>query len=214
MPPTFPSHQGLVAPLWRRWPDVFDAPALFIGAAMPDVVDGLMGLYHGVFGQRIGHTLAGLPLFSIPGGLVLWFLAHYLARRVPAWPRQSFLARIWNTGRRAFLDAPASGIIKGRWGRVLLSLCIGAFSHLFFDLISHGKLIWFYPWWIPERPFPSWWYIAWAHIPAPGYETPYPVGPHLMIWLFLGALGAWLLFYPMLRQPSEDTHRQRRRPSR
>ena len=44
MPLAFPSHQGLVAPLWRRWPDRYYVLALCIGAAAPDIVDGVLSL--------------------------------------------------------------------------------------------------------------------------------------------------------------------------
>jgi hypothetical protein len=60
MPLSFPSHQGLIAPLWRRWPAAFDVPALCAGAAMPDVVDGVAATWRGHFGQGIGHSYDGL----------------------------------------------------------------------------------------------------------------------------------------------------------
>ena len=39
MPLAFPSHQGLILPVARRWPAHFDGLALCVGAAMPDVVE-------------------------------------------------------------------------------------------------------------------------------------------------------------------------------
>ena len=69
MPMTIPSHQGFLAPLWRRWPACFDIAALCVGAALPDVVDGLIGLFRGHFGQGFGHSLLGMLLLGLPLGL-------------------------------------------------------------------------------------------------------------------------------------------------
>jgi hypothetical protein len=195
MPPSFPSHQGLIAPLWRRWPHLFDIPALFIGAAMPDVVDGVIGVNRGHFGQALGHSLIALPLLCIPGGLLLWWLAHRLATRTPFWPHPNWLARAWNHGLKAVRSSNPN-----LWkGKLFLSLALGSFSHLIFDLFAHGGFAWFYPWWTPHRMFPSWWYTAWIRLPVPGYREPYPVGPHFVVWVFLGLLGIYLLFYPFWR---------------
>ena len=98
MPFAFPSHQGLIAPLWRRWPRAFDIPALSVGAAMPDVVDGLIGAWRGHLGQGLGHSLAGMVFLCVPGGLMLWFGLHAAARRLRPVSRDSFLARSWNLG--------------------------------------------------------------------------------------------------------------------
>jgi len=70
MPLAFPSHQGLIAPLWRLRPDWFDIPGLFIGAAMPDVIDGVIGAFRGHLGQGLGHSLIALPLLCVPG---VWY---------------------------------------------------------------------------------------------------------------------------------------------
>jgi hypothetical protein len=40
---TFPAHQGLILPVIRRWPNSFDALALSVGAAMPDITDSFLG---------------------------------------------------------------------------------------------------------------------------------------------------------------------------
>ena len=199
MPFTFPSHQGLVAPLWRRWPGVFDAPALFIGAAMPDVVDGIAGAFYGYLGHGLGHSLIALPLLCVPGGLALWWLAHIAAQRLPASTRSGFLAHSWNVGLEAIVSTPSPHSGEVKWGKIGLSLGIGAGSHLFFDLISHGHFTLFYPWATEIRLFPDWWHIAWARLSVPGYQDPYPVGPHLLMWLFLGTLGIYLLFAPVYR---------------
>lgn len=163
---------------------------------MPDVVDGIIGAFHGHFGQTIGHSFVGLGLFCLPGGLILWLALHKAARRVRSARGSGFLARSWNRGLATFL----AGAGTGRWRRILAGLGLGAFSHMFFDLISHGGFPWLLPWVPKIRIFPDWWYVTWMRLDVPGYREPYPVGPHFIVWLFLGILGAYLLFRPVIRR--------------
>jgi hypothetical protein len=93
------------------------------------------------------------------------------------------------------LDADPAGVSQYvYWRRIGVASLVGAFSHLFFDFISHGNFLWFYPWYEDAHFFPAWWYTKWFEIPLPGYRNPYPAGPHLVVWLFLSLLGIWLLF--------------------
>ena len=202
MPFAFPSHQGLIAPLWRFRPELFDVPAMFIGAAMPDVIDGIIGAGRGHLGQGLGHSLIALPLLCTPLGLVFWWITRKVACHWTLSKHNGFLARAWNAGLASVHHSPAPGTRTCQAVRVVLSLGLGAFSHLFFDLISHGGFTWFYPWMPKSRIFPSWWYVTWYELPVFGYKEPYPVGPHFVMWLFLGLVGIVLLFYPYLLTPA------------
>lgn len=203
MPFAFPSHQGLIAPLWRRWPTLFDVPALFIGAAMPDVIDGLIGAFRGHLGQGLGHSLIALPLLCVPGGLALWWLAHVAGRHLRTWKRDNFWARAWNAGLTSVQSSPVPGTRSRQVARVVLSMGLGVFSHLVFDLISHGGFVWFYPWMPKTKIFPSWWYIVWTEASVPGYRQ-YAIGPHFLMWIFLGIVGIVLLFYPYRRKQDRN----------
>ncbi len=191
MPFAFPSHQGLIAPLWHRWPNRFDVPALCIGAATPDIVDGIAGAFRGGLGQWYGHTLIGLLLLVLPAGVLLnWLAVRFgvqLGRR-GLWPN----AAAWLLSARN----PERTPLRRAW-RAAESIYIGGFSHLFFDFISHGNFLWFYPWYENPHFFPAWWYTKWFEIPLPGYRNPYPAGPHLVVWVFLGLLGAFMLLWPL-----------------
>jgi hypothetical protein len=165
MPLAFPSHQGLVLPLARRWPERFDALALCVGAAMPDLVDGVVGLWRGHLGQSYGHSLMGVIVFCGPLGLLLTWLLATLAPRL-------------GTGRRRLV----------LWSQSLLA---GAASHLLFDALSHDGCLWFYPWRARTRFFGPWWSGAWFHIPLPFYERLYAFAPHTVVWCILTVLGAW-----------------------
>ena len=225
MPLTFPSHQGLILPLARRWPRRFDALALCAGAAMPDVVDAIFGLFRGHLGQTYGHTLAGMFLFSWPGGLLLtWLLvmtAAYLSKRIDRARRiQSALAGLaYSPAQNA--GTPGARVSRSRLVFLSLSIWVGALSHLLFDFVSHGNCLWLYPLLGNSRIFPEWWYASWFEIPVPFYEETYPFGPHLVVWIGLTVVGALLFFGPVLRRrrgarrcsgndenPGTSSHRQ------
>ena len=175
MPLAFPSHQGLIAPLWRRWPKHFDALALCVGAAAPDIVDGITGPFRGGLGQWYGHSLFGLFVFCWPLTVLLTLGFAPLAKR--------WLIGEWNPTWRVFL----------------ISSWLGAFSHLFIDFLSHGNFLWFFPWYTNPHFFPSWWYIKWGEISLPGYRNPYPFGPHLIVWIVFGVVGIIMFFWPWLK---------------
>lgn len=196
MPLAFPSHQGLVLPLARRWPRHFDALALCVGAAMPDVVDGFLGLGRGHLGQWYGHTLVGTIVFCLPGGLLLtWLLVvvtTHLSRRLDPMRRfQRTLACLAHPSASQ-VDAAKTRVIRNRLASVSPSVWIGALSHLLWDFVSHGNCLWLYPLCGNTRVFPSWWYTTWFEIPVPFYEEPYPFGPHFVVWVALTLLGAAL----------------------
>lgn len=195
MPLAFPSHQGLVAPLWRRWPATFRALPVCCGALAPDVVDGAIGAWRGYLGQGYGHSLFGLFVFCLPVGMLLTWATAAAGTRLRA--RGGWLERArqssasWSESPRA-LDSQRRGWV------LLVSVLAGALSHAFFDFVSHGNFLWLYPWYKDPTFFPTWWYTEWLSIPLPGYRQPYPAGPHLLVWIALSGLGAWMF----LRKPS------------
>lgn len=163
MPLAFPSHQGLVLPLQRRFPQHIDAVALCVGAALPDIVDAVAWPFRGELGQWLGHSLLGVAS-CVPTGLALAWLTRRLLRR------------------RAILPLL----------RDALSVAVGALSHVLFDLVTHGSLRLLWPWYVDDHAFPSWWYHAWAGIPLPFYREPYPFAPHTIAWILLSIAGAVL----------------------
>lgn len=178
MPLAFPSHPGLVAPLWRRWPARFDALGCALGAAAPDIVDGLLGAARGHLGQWYGHSLLGLFVLDVPVTLLL----VPLCRALP-------FARV-RALRRAAL------------GVLAFSAWIGALSHIASDFVSHETFMLLLPWVEPRRIFPEFWYARWFEVPLPGYREPYPIGPHFAVWTLLTVVGAVLFFSRVGRRPS------------
>jgi hypothetical protein len=188
MPLAFPSHQGLILPLWRRFPRHIDALGLCVGAAMPDVVDGLAWPLRGELGQWLGHSLLGVVIAATPLGVLATVL---LRRRLP----RAWLARL----------GEGHGFAT-RW-RVLWSVALGALSHVAFDLPTHAgcKLLW--PWYVNDDLFPDWWCHRWAEIPLLVYREPYPLAPHTLSWLVLTLLGAWLFMrclWPRQKEAAGD----------
>jgi hypothetical protein len=184
VPVAFPSHPGLIAPLWRRWPNAFSAGGCIVGAMVPDVVDGAIGVARGALGQGIGHSLLGLFALCIPVGLAIDLPARRLIRALaPSGALWRFLTR--GIPRR---DAPVRAGVEA-W-----SIGVGAFSHLAFDFVSHGNFLWLYPWYDDPEFFPDFWYARWFEVPLPGYADPYPIGPHFLVWVLLSVAGAVLYF--------------------
>jgi hypothetical protein len=194
VPLAFPSHQGLIAPLWRRWPSRFQVLGCCVGAAVPDIVDGAYGLLRGHLGQAYGHSLLGLLLLCVPTGLALNAAIKWVGRaldRTATGARLRWLAR----SIHRWSAAPTRSV-------EVMSVAVGAFSHLVFDFVSHGNFLLLLPWYEDEAFFPAFWYAHWADVRLPFYERPYPIGPHFAVWTALSVAGAWLLFAPGQEPPS------------
>jgi hypothetical protein len=179
VPVAFPSHQGLILPLWQRYPRALDGLALSVGAAMPDVVDAAAWPFRGELGQWMGHSLVGI-LPCVAAGIPL----VRLARRV--------IPRAWVA--RLERGAPAS---SGP-ARAAVSLAIGALSHDLFDLVTHASFLLLWPLRVGEGIFPSWWVHPWASVPLLVYRKPYPLAPHTVAWGILSVVGA-ILFWRCTR---------------
>ena len=203
MPFGFPSHQGLIAPLWRNWPNRFSVLGLWVGAIVPDVVDGMENIaVRGYFQQWIGHSLIGASAIGVPVGLALTWIVRRSARRF-ATARGSGTVRRVATWILAVDNSEVASSPARRLAIEALSVWIGALSHLFFDLLSHerSRLLWPLardPEWLG-----AWWSTAWFHVSVPGYPD-YPIGPHFVGWLLLSFAGAVMF----LRWPPRTRDRQ------
>lgn len=162
------AHPAAILPLRRYCPRHLSFPALIIGSLSPDVGYCFGNLNAGNFSHRF---LAGSFGFCLPVGLVL-VLVFYIAR----WPVVGILPSSY---RRAFL--PLCQRPAGSPFLIVISLLIGAWTHLFLDSFTH----------------PDGWLVE--HLPV--LQTPVlPVGQHrLMVCevLYAGctlAGVAWLAF--------------------
>ena len=199
---TFPAHQGLILPVARKWPISFDALALSVGAAMPDITDSLLGFsMNRYFKQWYGHSLIGIFTLDLLIGLFLTWLIAVLVRRLSKRTDVPERVRAW------FRKAPSNGDPEGAAGRDRtlpwqtrlhlwsFSILVGILSHEGFDLISHDTNLLLYPWYENVRWFPSWWYTAWFEIrPLPMFGHSYSVGVFSVIWCILTLIGIFLFF--------------------
>ena len=197
MPMTFPAHQGLILPLIRRWPNSFDALALSVGAAMPDITDTILGFpINGYFKQWYGHSLIGIFTLDLVGGIFITWLIAILARRL-----QVFLTKAPPTRDPEGVGSRKTNF-NGRDGlrSWSFSVFVGILSHIGFDLISHTTNLLFYPWYENVRWFPAWWYTIWFEIrPLSRSGRTHFVGVPTVIWGLLSLLGTFL-FLQFLRQ--------------
>ena len=201
---TFPAHQGLILPVVRRWPNSFDALALSIGAAMPDITDTILGFpLNGYFKQWYGHSLIGIFTLDFAGGLFITWLMAVLAGRLSKSvyiPKalQSFLPKASQTRNSAGSNT------RDRLKLWSFSVMVGILSHVFFDLISHDTNLLFYPWYENVYWFPEWWYRIWFETRFFSmFGKTYLVGLHTVIWGMLTLLGS-LLFLRFLSQEYEN----------
>lgn len=174
MPVAFPSHQGVILPLWRRFPRAIDGVAACVGAAMPDVIDALAWPLRGELGQWMGHSLLGTFACVAVGLPLVWLCRRVLPVR--------WIAR---------LDVGAPD--RPTLGRMIVSLAIGSLSHVLSDLVTHANCLLFWPGPEPDL-FPAWWSHAWTHVALPMYREPYPIAPHWVSWLLFtigGAFSFW-----------------------
>ena len=208
MPMTFPAHQGLILPVVRRWPNSFDALALSVGAAMPDITDTVLGFsINGYFKQWYGHSLLGIFTLDFLGGLFITWVLAVIARRLLE--ARSLPAR-WKMFLR---KEPADGYSADNSTRTPLrlwsfSMLVGILSHIGFDLISHRTNLLFYPWYENVHWFPSWWYRTWFEgQPVLIFGHPYLVGVYSLSWGALTLIGIFL-FFQFLTQTDAETGRQ------
>ena len=195
MPMTFPAHQGLILPVVRRWPRSFDALALSVGAAMPDITDTILGFpLNGYFKQWYGHSLLGVFTLDLGLGVAITWLIAMLARRL-------FRNRPVPQGLQPFFPDLLPGGTPERAGRGnrfplrlwSFSVFIGILSHIGFDLISHDTNLLLYPWVEDPHWLPGWWYPIWFRLrPLHVFGRSYAVGVFSIIWGLLTLIGIFL----------------------
>jgi hypothetical protein len=117
------AHPAAVLPFRRFCPGFFDFPALIIGSLSPDV-----GYFFGRWNmEKFSHSLAGSIEFCLPVGVVLtgffYGLRHPVVEMLPDRQRKFFMP----------LCCQAIG---SPW-KVICSLLVGIWIHLFFDSFTH-----------------------------------------------------------------------------
>lgn len=121
-------HPAILLPFRRFSPQPLDFAALAIGSLTPD-----LGYYINNFPlSTFAHTMPGLFIACWPTGLIFMLFFYLFCKPVsyvfPAPHRQLLLPLCPN-----FPTSPR------RWAIILLSLLVGAWSHLFWDAFTHDN---------------------------------------------------------------------------
>jgi hypothetical protein len=118
------AHPVTVLPLRRYCPRVLSLPALIIGSVSPDA-----GYLFGRLNvDEFSHRLIGSVGFCLPVGLLALWVFRYV--RAP-------LVRLLPDRYRQALE-PACQRPLGSWGGLILSVLIGALSHIVLDSFTHS----------------------------------------------------------------------------
>ena len=155
MPFTF-SHPALVLPLKKRMPDHLSLTGLVVGSMIPDFEYFLRLKPLSVY----SHTFWGLFYFDLPLALAVCFLFHFVVRSrlIDQLPnilyQRLYTLRSFRWG--AYFKAHRLG--------VLLSILIGAITHLLWDAFTHTE-----GFFVQQIPFLSQTYIL-ASWEVPGYK--------------------------------------------
>lgn len=124
-------HPAIVLPLHARARYLISLPALVIGSMAPDFVYFLPVGASAYF----THSVPGIFMYCLPAGLLVYFIYQGLLREAfvdwapPVISRRMPPAMPWRERK------------PGLWGIVLLSLVIGAASHIAWDAFTHPNTI-------------------------------------------------------------------------
>lgn len=124
MPFTF-SHPAIVLP-FGKW---FCLSALIVGSMIPDFEYFMRMKIH----SQYSHTLLGVLWFDLPLGLMVLFVFHLVVKKplienLPGFAQKRLSRLKKDEWMRYF---------KANWKLVVISILLGAYSHLFWDAFTH-----------------------------------------------------------------------------
>ena len=134
MPFTF-SHPALVIPLLRRRQRIpwLSATGLITGSVAPDFEK----FFRLQLASGHSHTLASIFYFSLPVSVALAFVFHLLVRR----PLVAHLPKGLQRRVVSYQEFDWPHYFRQHYGGVLLSMVLGAASHLFWDMFTHPNAL-------------------------------------------------------------------------
>jgi len=133
MPFTF-SHPALAVPFYlarKRW---FSLTALVAGSIAPDFA---YFLRMKKTGGRFSHTIPGLFLFDLPMAILLILVFHHIVKR----PLVNHLPRPFYQRLGPSAQGHWTGF-RDRTFIIILSILVGAASHLLWDAFTHSTMDW------------------------------------------------------------------------
>jgi hypothetical protein len=165
------SHAVAVIPLYKYLGKFGALSALIIGSMTPDFAYMTPYLVH----QRMeSHSFVGVYLYAIPMGLTVYFLYHLLMAPVLVSILPKFIQKHLHTD-----------LFVGRLPNIpsytlVLSLVIGALTHITWDFFTHQSGI-------PQ-------YVAWMDVPLTTLDN-YDIMPYRVLQHFSTLFGLSLLLF-------------------
>lgn len=179
------SHTIAVIPLVKYLGKYGALSALIIGSMTPDIAYLTPALVH----QRVdSHTLIGIFMFCIPMGLTVYFLYHWLMAPV-----------ICSILPKSIQKHLSSDLLMGRIPNtpahvIVLSLVIGALTHIVWDFFTHQSGI-------PQ-------FVSWMDTPLTTIDN-YDIMPYRVLQHFSTLFGLSLLMFWMwgwYQRHNKNTH--------
>jgi len=128
VPFTF-SHPAIILPLKKLSPGAFSLTGLIIGSITPDFEYFIRMKVKSIY----SHSLVGVFWFDIPLAILLTFVYHNNVRNKLTANLPAFL----NNRLNGFATFDWNDFFKKNWLVVVLSIVIGAASHLLWDSFTH-----------------------------------------------------------------------------
>lgn len=122
------AHPIAILPLWQLSKHRLDLSALAIGATIPDI--SYFVALQPV--PNIGHSLIGIVIEGVPSGVVLLLIGRYWLWK----PVRSLLPSALAT--RVPTQTPYSVLSIPRLLNIVLSIAIGALTHIIWDSFTHS----------------------------------------------------------------------------
>ena len=129
MPFTF-AHPSIILPLRHLNQRLYSLTGLIIGSMAPDFEYFVRMKVQSTY----SHTIAGIFWFDLPLGIVLAFLYHNIARN-------SLIQNLPGVIRKhliGFTRFDWTNAFHKNWPVILLSIIVGASSHLLWDAFTHS----------------------------------------------------------------------------
>ncbi len=176
------SHAAAALP-FRRFPLI--PSALVIGTLAPDFEYFLLLIPM----DRYGHTLRGLFILTLPVALVILWMFHNFVKR----PASMLLPDSIQRRLADHLDEfQFRGL--GRFLLIVISILVGAFTHLLWDSFTH-RTGWFYHHWALLRKM--------VHVPVLGTLPYYKLFQHASTVLGIAILVLWFVWWYRNTKPAD-----------
>lgn len=130
MPFTF-SHPAIVLPLAKYSGRHISLTGLIIGSMTPD----FEYFFRMKIQSNFSHTISGLFYFDLPAGILLSFVFHNLIRN----SLYDNLPKTFRSRLEAFKLFKWNDYFKNHYFVVIISILIGAASHLLWDSFTHAQ---------------------------------------------------------------------------